>query len=139
LTPDFTVALVELATGIVVRLTATFWVRPGRQRGIEFHGDASSLYLASWGEFDSRLELSADGEEFTPVPLVREPYRGIGWSRALADLADAIATGRPHRASAEHAAHVVELLNAIARSMQDGAAVAVESDFAAPAPMEWAA
>jgi predicted dehydrogenase len=138
-TPDFTVALVELATGVVVRLTATFWVRPGRQRGIEFHGDTSSLYLASWGEFDSRLELSADGEEFTPVPPVREPYRGIGWSRALADLADAIATGRPHRASAEHAAHVVELLNAIARSMQDGAAVAVESDFAAPAPMEWAA
>jgi predicted dehydrogenase len=138
-TPDFTVALVELATGVVVRLTATFWVRPGRQRGIEFHGDASSLYLASWGEFDSRLELSADGEEFTPVPLVREPYRGIGWSRALADLAEAIAAGRPHRAGAEHAAHVVELLNAIARSMQEGAAVAVESDFAAPAPMDWAA
>jgi predicted dehydrogenase len=138
-TPDFTVALVELATGVAVRLTATFWVRPGRQRGIEFHGDTSSLYLASWGEFDSRLELSADGEEFTPVPPVREPYRGIGWSRALADLADAIATGRPHRASAEHAAHVVELLNAIARSTEEGAAVAVESGFAAPAPMEWAA
>jgi predicted dehydrogenase len=136
--PDFTAAVVELESGVVVRLTATFWVRPGRQRGLEFHGDESSLYLASWGEFDSRLEQSSDGEEFAPVPLVREPYPGIGWGRALEDLAEAIETGRPHRASAGHAAHVVELLNAIERSAAEGSAVAVESEFVRPEPMEWA-
>ena len=90
-TPDFVVAALELEAGPVVRLTATFWVGPGRQRGIEFHGDGQSLYLATWGEFDSRLELSRDGEAYEPVPLVREPFHGIDWSRPLVDLAEAIA------------------------------------------------
>ena len=137
--PDFAVAVLDFESGIVGRLTSTFWVGPGKQRGIEFHGQAASLYLASWAEFDSRLELSSDGETYTPVPLVREPYRGIGWSRALLDLAEAVEQGRPHRASAEHAAHVVEVLNAIDASRRDGRAVEVHSQFEPPAPMEWAA
>jgi len=115
-TPDFYVAALEL-DDVVVRLTATFWVRAGKQRGIEFHGESSDLYMATWGEFNSRLELSHDGETYTPVPLVRDPYPGIDWSRALVELADAIEEGRPHRASAEHAAHVVEVLNAVDRSI----------------------
>ncbi|MBA2361185.1 MAG: hypothetical protein H0V79_09695 [Actinobacteria bacterium] len=75
-TPDFNVALVELESGVVVRLTATFWVRAGK-------------------------------------------------------------TGRPRRAGA-FAAHVVEILDAIARSASDGAAVEVGSHFEPPSPLEWA-
>jgi len=137
--PDFTVAVLELQDGPVVRLTATFWVGAGRQRGIEFHGETQSLYLASWAEFDSRLELSRNGEEYTPVPPLREPYRGIGFSRAIADLADAVAEGRPHRASAEHAAHVVEVLEAIAAASDGAGVVEVRSGFDPPPPLEWAA
>jgi predicted dehydrogenase len=137
-TPDFYVAALELDDGVVARLTATFWVGAGKQRGLEFHGDASSLYLATWAEFDSRLELSENGETYTPVPLVREPYRGIDWSRALVDLAEAIEESRPHRASAEHATHVVEVLNAIDRAASDGGTVEVGSSFAPPEPLPWA-
>jgi predicted dehydrogenase len=137
-TPDFLVAIVELDGGVVVRLTATFWVGPGKQRGIEFHGTEGSLYLASWGEFDSRLEASRDGEVYTDVPLVREPFHGIQWSRALVELADAIADGRPHRASAEHAAHVVEILDAVRESRTRGGAVELRSGFEQPSPTAWA-
>jgi predicted dehydrogenase len=136
-TPDFVVAVIELE-GVVVRLTATFWVGPGKQRGIEFHGERGSLFLASWAEFDSRLERTEDGEAYDKVPLVREPYRGIGWARALVDLADAIDEGRPHRAGAEHAAHVVEILDAIADAADAGRPVAVDSTFEPPEPMPWA-
>jgi predicted dehydrogenase len=135
--PDFSVAVIELAD-VVVRLTATFWVGAGKQRGIEFHGDACSLFLATWGEFDSRLERTTDGETYEAVPLLREPYRGIQWSRALSDLADAIERRRPHRASAEHAAHVVEILDAIESSRMCGGFVEVRSTFEPPAPLEWA-
>jgi predicted dehydrogenase len=136
--PDFVAAVLELEVGLVARVTATFWVRPGRQRGLELHGDEASLYLASWGEFDSRLDTSADGETYTAVPLVREPYRGIDWGRALVDLAEAIEDGRPHRASAEHAAHVVEVMEAIGRAGIEERPVGVGSDFERPLPMEWA-
>ncbi len=136
--PDFVVAAVELEGGVVARLTATFWVGAGKQRGLELHGDAGSLYLATWAEFDSRLESSHDGETYTPVPLVREPFHGIQWSRALVDLAEAIDEGRPHRAGAEHAAHVVEILNAIDESRVHGRPVEVRSGFEQPSPMPWA-
>ena len=136
--PDFVVGLLELESGAVVRVTSTFWVGAGKQRGLELHGDHASLYLATWDVFDSRLETSTDGETYTPVPLVREAYHGIDWGRALVDLAGAIEEGRPHRASAEHAAHVVEVLNAIEESARAGGTVEIRSTFEPPQPMDWA-
>jgi predicted dehydrogenase len=136
--PDFTVSMLELESGAVVRLTATFWVEPGKQRGLELHGDEASLYVATWDVFDSRVETTTDGRTYTRVPFVREPYHGIDWGRALVDLAEAIEEGRPHRAGAEHAAHVVEVLNAIEASALDGGAVEIRSGFTPPEPMDWA-
>ena len=138
--PDFIVSLLELDDGVVARLTTTFWVRHGRQRGIEFHGaDGRSLHLASFQEFDSALSLSSDaGDTYVPVPLVREPFPGTDWARPIVDLAEAVAEGRPHRASAEQAAHVVEVVEAIARAQAENGAVNVRSEFEAPRPLEWA-
>jgi predicted dehydrogenase len=136
-TPDHIVANVAFADGPAARVTASFVAGPGTHRGIELHGDHGRLFLATW-EADSRLELSVDGAEARPVPLVREPYRGIDWSAPLVDLAQAIADGRPHRASAEHAAHVVEILEAATESTRTGSSVLLLSDFPAPEPMEWA-
>jgi predicted dehydrogenase len=138
-TPDFTVAVLELDGGLVARLTATFWVRPGRQRGIELHGDRGSLYVATWAESNSHIESSTDGETYTPVAPVRDAYPGIDWSAALLDLVEAVEEGRPHRAGAEHAAHVVEVLNAVEDSRVHGGSVEVRSEFEPPAPMGWAA
>src|SRR4051794_7089786 len=89
-TPDLYVAALGLADGVRVRLTASYWVGPDRQRGIEFHGDDASLWMPTWGESDSRLLLTKRGEDETPVPLLREPYHGIDWAAALIDLADAV-------------------------------------------------
>ena len=136
--PDFTVAALELDGGVVVRLTASFWVGPGKQRGIEFHGERGSLYVAAWAESDARIESSTDGITYEPVPHVREPYEGIDWTTALIDLAEALDQRRPHRASAEHAAHVVEVLDAIDTAARTGRPVEVRSKFEPPRPMEWA-
>lgn len=135
--PDFVVAALELADGVVARLTATFYVGSSKQRGLEIHGDVGSLYMPTWGEFDSRLELKERGGDYETVPLLREPYHGIDWSRALTDLAEAIRDGRPHRASGEQAAHIVEVLEAAQTSL-GGRAVDVRSDFPRPEPLDWA-
>jgi predicted dehydrogenase len=137
-TPDFVVAVVEFESGVVVRLTASFYVGPGKQRGLEIHGDDGMLHLATWAEFDSRLELGSSDGKYERVELVREPYRGIDWSRALVELADAVEQQRAPRMAAQHAAHVVEILCAIAQSAQRGVPVDVRSSFEPPPPMEWA-
>ena len=136
--PDFVVAVLEHESGVVTRLTASFYVGAGKQRGIEVHGDDGSLYLPTWAEADSRLELQQRGGEYATIPPVREPFPGIDWGRALVDLAQAIEAGRPHRAGGEHAAHVVETLNAVEEAAGHGGVVAVASGFPPPEPMEWA-
>jgi predicted dehydrogenase len=94
--------------------------------------------MPDWAGFDSRLERTEDGEAYAPVPLPREGYRGTDWARALADLAGALAENRPHRMGAEHAAHVVELLDAARTSATAGRPVELASGFPRPEPLDWA-
>ena len=139
-TPDLVVAVLELEDGVVARVTASFLVGPGYQRGIELHGDDGILWLPTWGEANSRVLLSQTGnaDQYAEVEPFRPPYRGIDWSRPLLDLAEAAAEGREPRASGEQGAHVVEILEAIERSRREGGAVAVDSTFTRPAPLGWA-
>jgi hypothetical protein len=84
------------------------------------------------------VQLQQRRGEYEAVELLREPFPGIDWSRPLVDLALAIEEGRPHRASAGHAAHVVEILNAAEESAAAGGPVYVHSTFEPPEPMDWA-
>ncbi len=138
-TPDFVTAAVELASGLVVRLTTNFYVgQHSKQKGIEFHGDLGSLYLDSWQSFDAAVEFAEFRQPYEPVPYAKEPYQGTEWGRAVVELADAIAEGRPQRATGAQAAHVVDILSAITTSYQQGGPVEITSDFTPPTPMEWA-
>ena len=139
--PDLIVAAIELEHGAVVRLTASFYVgRPAKLTGsIEFHGDDASLSLASFQDFDATVEIGAYGGTYEAVPPVRPGFRGTAWARGVAEMAAAITEGRPHRASAEQAAHVVEILEAAATSMADGGRpIEISSTFEPPALMPWA-
>jgi predicted dehydrogenase len=138
--PDLIIAAVELASGAVIRLTGSFYVgRPTRQQGlVEFHGDAGSLALGSFQDFDATVEVGPVGGAYEVVPPVREPYRGTAWGRGVADLAQAIADGRPQRVTGEHAAHVVDILSAARQSMREHRRIAIDSVFVPPALMEWA-
>jgi predicted dehydrogenase len=133
--PDLFVAVVELEGGVVARLTAGFYAgRQSRQRGMEFHGDAGSVHLASWQEFDATVSVADLEGRRRALARPRGGFRGIDFGRALAELAAAIESGRPHAASGELAAHVVEALCAIDESARSGEAVEVRSSFPPPLP-----
>jgi len=130
--PDLGIAAVELANGTVIRLTANFYVsRQTKQSGIELHGDSGSIHLSDWQQFDATVEVAQFGEPYEVVPVVNA-FRGTDWGRALGDLSDAIGTGRPHRATGAHAAHIVEILDAIALSVAERRTVEVTSTFSPP-------
>jgi predicted dehydrogenase len=140
--PDLIIAGVELATGAVLRLIASFYVgRPSRHRGsIEFHGDRASLALESFQEFDATVEVGTYGEDYEPVPLLRpaDPETDTDWARGLADFATAIAMGRRARVTGDQAAHVVDILTAAKTSMAEGRRVEITSTFDPPPLMDWA-
>ena len=140
-TPDLTVAMVELASGTLVRLTTNFYVgsQTHQGSGIEFHGDRASLHLSSW--FDARASVSVAGfnKTYEPVEPARVPASGTRWAGGLAEMGSAMLEDRPHRATGEQAAHVVEIMEAAAESGRTGGPVELKTSFTPPAPMEWAA
>jgi predicted dehydrogenase len=137
--PDFMVTMLEMANGITIRLTTNFYVsQKGQQAGIEFHGDAGSLYLPSWHMFNAAVQFAEFDKPYEPVELCKEPFNGLHWGYAVRDMAYALANGRPHRASGEQAAHVVEILCAATEAMKTGKPIRLRSTFTPPEPMEWA-
>lgn len=139
-TPDWTVALLLLEDGTLVRLTSSFYTPYlSKQVGIEFHGDLGSLHLESNFMFDAAVQVAPLGEEYQPVEPLRAPSAGVPWGRGAREMAVAILTGRPHRFSGELAAHVSEVLEAIKTGYETGATVEVTSTFTPPAPLDWTA
>ena len=140
-TPDVVIAILSLASGATVRLTANFYVgnMTPSQQNIEFHGVKGSGVLSSWFGFDADVKAGDFGEALVEVPLAYpEAYTdGIEWSRGLQDMAAAIREDRPHRCSGEHAAHVTEVLFAINRSVdRNGEEQQIDSEFPLPLPWE---
>lgn len=137
-TPDFAVSMIEFEHTLA-RLTTNFYVpNAASQRGIEFHGDLGSVQLGAWDAHHASVRMAELGKPYEDVPPLQPPFEGIQWGRNVAEIADALREGRPHRASGAHAAHVVEILNAAVESMRSYAPVLLTSSFPAPEPMEWA-
>jgi predicted dehydrogenase len=138
-TPDFVVALIEFGEQLVTRLSVNFYVTQAtHQQGIEFHGDDGSLHLGSWLIPEASLRYGAFGQPLEAVPLAREPGPGVRWGLGIHEMVAAIRAGQPHRVTGEHAAHVVEILEAAATSVQRQVSIPLHSSFPPPALMPWA-
>ena len=72
------------------------------------------MFISSWQDFDADVELAPFGGSYEPVPVPGAFHR-VDWGRALGELSEAISEDRPHRATGAHAAHVVEILDAVRR------------------------
>lgn len=138
--PDHVVAALEHATGAVTRLTVNFYVPdPARQRGIELHGDAGSLWLSNWFQFAGTLEHAPYGEPYRAVPLLREPEVPMPWAAGLADIARSVMSPTSRQElDPIHAVHVIDVIEAIFRAAGANRPVDVSSRFDRPPPMEWA-
>ncbi len=129
--PDHTCALLEFASGIHGRLTASFFAVRSAQTGIEVHGTEGSLRLESVVAFNSKLELCRAGRrEWEAVALVGEPYTGVEWARGPLELASAIRTGKRLTCPGEAAFHTLDVTLAALEASESGQTVLVASRFA---------
>jgi hypothetical protein len=94
--------------------------------------------LKDWQNFDSQVLFAELGKAYQPVPYLKEPFKGVEWSRGIIDLAEAISEQRPQRITGVQAAHVVDILCAIRDSLREGRPVGISSEFITPTPMDWA-
>ena len=138
-TPDFILALIEMENGGLLRLTCNFYANDSKQdHAIEIHGDSGMLYLGSAHDYSAPVEFIKFGGESSLIPPTREPFDGTEYARGLQDLAEAILQNKPHRASGQHAAHIIEIMEAIDTSISTKQPVDVQSNFKQPEMMDWA-
>ena len=121
--------------GAAVSMTMSFDVARHRHGPIELYGETGSLIVPDPNRFDGRVEVATAAEDWREVPTRAAYADGNYRILGLADMAQAIRTGRPHRASGDLAFHVLEVMEAFQTSSDTGGAVAIASRPERPAAM----
>ncbi len=132
-TPTHLVAGLTFEQGAFITLSTSFDVWKHKSSHIELFGERGSLVLPDPNQFGGELELCvADGDWVAQAPLAfTGRHRGLG----VADMADALRSDRPHRASGEMALHVLEAMDAILRSAEQQTPLALQTRCARPDPV----
>jgi predicted dehydrogenase len=129
--------VLEHADGALSTLVMSFDVHAARLPHIEVHGTGGSLSVPDPNGFAGPVELFPAGAgagewtALTPSAGYPDAARGYG----LADLARGLATDRPHRASAELAQHVLDVMLSLLDAARTGASVPVGSTCERPLPV----
>ena len=123
----------EFASGAVISMVMSFDVARHRHQPIELYGAAGALSVPDPNHFGGDIEIATATEDWRKVPTEHAyadgNYRIIG----AADMAQAIRSGRAHRASGDLAFHVLEVMEAVQRSADEGRHITIDTQPARPA------
>lgn len=122
-------------SGAVITAVFSFDVVKADHSPIQLYGLDGSIKVPDPNTFGGPVASFIRGDEEWTDHKLNRPYadnmRGIG----AADMARAILTGRPHRASGALACHVLEVMQAFDRSSQTGTAIEILSRPDRPAAL----
>ena len=131
--------VLEHVSGALTTLMMSFDVWNARLPRIELYGTEGTLSLPDPNGFGGPVHLftSATGD-WAEIPE-RAGYRDASRGYGVADLARALRTGTPPRASGELAYHVLDVIECLLAGANTGAAVEVASTCQIPSPVPFAA
>ncbi|MBY3471967.1 Gfo/Idh/MocA family oxidoreductase [Rhizobium laguerreae] len=142
-TPTSVLSLLEFECGATVTFGTSWDVFRHSNHPIELHGTEGSLRLPDPDNFGGSVALSSRGAPWQETDTSGELFGAVNWPIAapdranyrmlgLADLARAIVEGRKPRASGDLALHVLEVMEAILRAGETGAAQTISGIVAQP-------
>jgi len=145
--PTTATALLRFRDGATITLAASWDVWKHRRLPFELYGVDGSLLVPDPNWFGGEPMLSDKGAEWEALDITAHPfgannrttraglevadYRIIG----LLDMVAAIRNNRPHRASGELCAHVLEVLEAVAVASDEARWVDLTTSCERPAPV----
>ncbi len=134
--PTHVTALIDLASGAAAASTFSF-DSPLQRRMIEITGTEGTLSVPDPNTFEGPLLVRGPKDEDWRELPVSGPVAGRGLG--VLDMARALRSGAPHRASGQLAQHVLETMAAIADSAESGEFRDVESSAPIPEelPQDW--
>ena len=134
-TPTHLAGVLDFKAGAVATIVTSFDVWAADVPRIEIYGTEGSLSVPDPNGFGGPVKVRRAGAaEWSDVPLTHgyaENSRGIG----VADMANALRSGRPHRASGELAYHILDIMHAVHDASAEGRHIELKSTCERPAPL----
>lgn len=134
-TPTHIAGVLDFVSGAIGTLVTSFDVWAHQLPNIEVYGTEGSLRVPDPNGFGGVIQIRRMGEkEWQDVPLTHgfaANSRGVG----VADMAAAIRSGRPHRASGALAYHALDVMQGILEASDRGQHLLLESAVTRPAPL----
>lgn len=125
--------LLEHDSGAITTLLTSFEAVATRQPHIEVHGTGGSLIVPDPNGFGGSVMIRRRGDSEWSARPASAGYQDSGRGTGVVDLAGSLAAGRPHRASAELALHVLDVMEALLTAARGQASVPVASSCTLPA------
>ncbi|MCO4317111.1 Gfo/Idh/MocA family oxidoreductase [Phyllobacterium sp. 21LDTY02-6] len=133
--PTHVAGVMAFANGAIVQIGMSFDVAGHKHVPLEIYGTEGTLIVPDPNHFGGQIEYLKKGGTFenrdTQHPYSDGNYRSLG----VADMAHAIRSNRPHRASGSLALHVLEVMEAFERASQSGQATMISTTTERPAPL----
>ena len=133
--PTHIAGILDFANGAVGTIITSNDVWAHDLPRIEVYGTQGTMSVPDPNTFGGPVRVRRAGAgEWTEVPLTHgyaENSRGIG----AADMAYALRSGRPHRASGDLAYHVLDIMHAFHDASREGKHIALESHCERPAAL----
>lgn len=126
--------VLDFAQGAVASLIMSFDCQATQLPRIEIYGTQGTLSVPDPNTFGGPVRIGGKGRDWLEVPLTHgytENSRSIG----VADMANAIRSGRPHRASGELAFHVLDVMEAAAEASAKSKSITLTSTCERPAAL----
>lgn len=131
-TPTHITGAIDFANGATATMVMSFDVHPYPLPCIVLYGTKGTMEVPDPNTFGGPVRVRKAAEkDFVEMPLTHATERARG--TGVADMAYAIRTGRPHRASGELAHHVVEVMEAFEKSSNSNRHAILTSTCARPA------
>lgn len=134
--PTHISGILAFENGASVTITTSFDIWKHDHNHIELYGRTGSMIVADPNQFQGEIKVSEKKGDWQVVPQAHRYGDGNYRILGLAEMAGAIAEGRPHRASLELALHVLEIMEAIGVSAETGRRVDLVHGCARPAALE---
>jgi len=138
-TPTHIAATLDFANGAIGTLTTSFDTWDTDHSLLTIYGEHGAIRVPDPNTFAGPVQLLRAGDPrakvWEDVPLIAghpENARGLG----VLDLAHAIRTGGPQRASGELAYHVLDVMHATLESSAEGRHIEIASTVERPAPFD---
>jgi len=133
--PTHVAGVLDFEGGAIATIITSFDVWKHALPRIEIYGTEGSLQVPDPNTFGGPVCIARAGEkDWTEAPLTHaysQQSRGLG----VADMAAALQSGRPHRASGELTYHVLDVMHAIHEASLAGRHVELHSRCERPAPL----